>query len=208
MPNTVKEIFEAIIEKRWATFLAIGIALLSVASLGKIPWLGQISNANILNVLVVVGVVLIIFSILLAWFEGETKGISFARPPDIMTSNPPLRFRLTGTVSRKLKRDKLWLFTQGTYRRDRAYWPYKEVEFSSKTEWSIDYETKRYEDDDVRTFCFYLVGLDGQALVQCFDEMNHHFAVPRNEPWLPIIELTSDIRPLGEPFRVTLRKSK
>ena len=207
-PAAVKEIFEPLLDRYWFTFLAVGVALVCVAALGQIPWIGDIRNQGFANVLLIIGAVLVVVSILLVWRDSLQQGSFLFTPPDELRSEPPLKVKFSGIFGGLRSKDKMWLFTQGTRNAEPVYWPYREVDFSDKTRWSVNYETVNYKDGDVRIFQFYLVGAEGQALIKCYRRLNEGLANPHKTPWMPIGTLTSDIRPIGKQFQVKLLMPK
>jgi hypothetical protein len=96
---------------------------------------------------------------------------------------------------------ELWLFKIDEFMRTNPkYWP---ITSTSKVEggsWSLEYSTTQFKLGDQRRFGVFLVGKDGQKLIEHYRMAGLDMSPTGDPPWTPITksQFTSDMVQCGE----------
>jgi hypothetical protein len=134
----------------------------------------------------------------------KTIGVEITSPKWGAKIEPPVT--LTGTTKRALGDSvQLWLFNVG----GTAYSPHGDrIIVSKRKEWTVVYKPKNYNDNDKRDLQLFLVGRDGQVLIETYKRINKHFAEANDLPYEGLLKLTADTVPACPPFQIFLSKPK
>jgi len=135
--------------------------------------------------------------------------VAFKEPKPDEKHTPPIKF--SGTINKKLPEGfKLWLINEGSVSSER--WPQDEARIQSDNwkNWSVEYRPANFSDNDGRTLRIYLVGQDGQALIEAFRRINRfHTKDKPGSNWAPMSEQTKDMWPVSPTisFKLALAKA-
>jgi hypothetical protein len=131
--------------------------------------------------------------------------VAFKEPQPDQKHAPPIK--LKGTINKKLPEGfKLWLVNEGS---GSERWPQDEarVLLDSWRNWSVEYRPANFSDNDGRTLRIYLVGQDGQALIEAYKRINRFHTKP-GDHWPPMTERTKDMGPVSPTFSFKLALAK
>jgi hypothetical protein len=110
-------------------------------------------------------------------------------PPNTAVTSPVV---VSGTLSRSLPPEyELWLFTQGHWSGDDAWWP--QTRINEGPNWSASYVARDPKPGDRRTLRIFVVGPDGRALIATWRRINSHFTQQTNQHWVGMSRLTADV---------------
>jgi hypothetical protein len=192
-------------EKSWLACLVAGIFLTVLGSTG-IPQLGLvISDFDFKIVVTLIGLLLIAWAPILIWLERRPttpqSSIPDRKTYSVVITEPKRTEALTGsitfkgTIKKKLPHGwELWLLNQGEQKGDKAFWPQDSVKFNGK-DGKVTYRPKLSLPREHRTVRLYFVDQSGQALIATYKKINEHFADPKNDNWIGITLLTTDMKP-------------
>ncbi len=193
-----------------------GFVALALASVASVPQLG-ISTIDTYgrNILIVLGALVLAGGLLIgianAFLPQSSRrispkkaGVDIEEPAHNADTYVP--FRVSGKCKSIPKGYQLWLFIIGGQ---------GGLECSPQSEitphdgrWTTDFRATFFERGHKRRFAIFLVGEDGQALIQHYKTFGKALnqVEPRTDrPWPPLTRLTSDIVRATEIREVTLR---
>lgn len=233
MTTLLKRIWEAVADKEntWFPFLIFGCLLSFGAFVGEIPKTGiKIQGSSYQPLLLACGALLLLTAVGLAIHRSLRPPILTPIQTEPTGRGPKITVRinakavgmvidkprqdeqlaspivLSGTVSKPPPQDWL-IFLVGVGARDRrpTYWPYKEVKIlKNQRNWSIEYKSG----PGPKVLQLYLVGKDGQALMNAFYDINGEHLSKSPGSYEPLRALTSDMVPACDELRVSIAEPK
>jgi hypothetical protein len=214
-----RRVWEAIADKEtpWFAFLVFGVFLAIAAFLEEIPKTGiKIRGSEYQPLLLACGAVLLLAAVGLAVYRTvrppvsianqtavkiNVKGVGVAikkpRPRKGEKISSPVV--ITGTVN-KPPPEGWAIYLVGIGSRDQrpTYFPYQEVSLLPDRRWSIEYKSG----SGPRKLQLYLVGKDGQALMNAFWDVYREHLNKSPGSHAPLRALTSDMLPACGPLHV------
>jgi hypothetical protein len=109
----------------------------------------------------------------------------------------PGKFPVEGRFKSVPKGYELWTFTTDRSGLSSRYWPQDRVVTRPDGTWSSQVYGIGGNPGSRRTFGIFLVGPDGQVLVDYWKNVGRKY-VPPGEPWLPLTQLSRDIQKCDE----------